>query len=273
VTGALAGCSTELFGSTVTRSFESDHDVSEDSVVTVTNRNGSVTVTDSADEKLRVSGEKRAASQDGLDSMAVEGVNGARVAVRVAFADGEEFSNRSVDLTVALPGTAEIERARTANGSIRASDVGGDLRAITTNGSVELRDLYGFVHAETTNGNVTVRNTTGLAGARSTNGNVDVELKKMDGDVDCVSSNGDVTVRVGPEIAAGFRLSTNTGNATIRDLDYTASVERERYIVGSLRDVQWPKLYLGTNNGTCCWAPADLFFSTTPPRRLSPARR
>lgn len=255
LTGALAGCSTDLLGGTVTSSFESTHDVPEGAAVTVTNRNGSVTVTDSADDRLQVSGEKRAASRDGLDSMEVEVVTGNRVAVQAQFADGSEFSNRSVDLTVALPDGTEAERALTGNGNVRARSVTGDLHATTTNGSVELRDVDGVVRAETTNGSVTARNTTGLAGARTSNGNLDVEVAAMDGDVDCVSSNGGVTARVGPEVSAAFRLSTNTGRATVRDLEYAASVERQRYVVGSLRGSESPTLYLGTNNGDVLLGP------------------
>lgn len=223
--------------------------------MTVTNRNGSVTITDSADDRLRVSGEKRATSQDGLDSMEVEVITDERVAVQVKFADSSEFTNRSVDLTVALPNGAAIGRALTTNGSVRASDVTGDLQATTTNGSVELRDIDGFVRAKTTNGNVTVRNTAGLLGARSTNGNVDVEVAAMRSDVDCVTSNGDVTARVGPDVAAAFRLSTNSGSAVVEELEHSTSVDRRDYVVGSLRGGESPTLYLGTNNGSVLLRP------------------
>ena len=235
MTSALAGCATDPFSSKVSSSFESEHTVSAETVVAVSNRNGSVTVTQSADDKLRLSGEKRADTQAGLDSLNVEVIAGERFAVQVQFADESDFSNRRVDLTVAVPSGTSIDRAFTRNGNVDASGVQGDLHASTTNGSITLSDIRGFVRAETTNGNVNIENTTGLDGAQTSNGTVDAELTAMRGDVDCRSSNGSVTVRVGPDVSTAFRLSTNIGSAGVRGLDYTAEVERETYVVGSLQ--------------------------------------
>lgn len=257
MTSALAGCSTDLFGSQASSSFESEHTVSAETVVAVSNRNGAVTVTQSADDKLRLSGEKRAKTQEGLDSLSVETIDGERFVVQVQFPNESDFSKRSVDLTVAVPRGTSIDRAFTTNGDVEASGVQGDLHATTTNGSVELSDIRGFVRAETSNGNVKVRNTAGLDGAQTSNGTVDAELAAMRGDVNCRSSNGSVTVRVGPDVSTAFRLSTNIGSAEVRGLDYTAEVERDTYVVGGLRggdgsgdgDGDAQTLSLTTSNG------------------------
>lgn len=247
--GALAGCLDELGRTTVSESFSDSHAVSGETTVAISNRNGPVTVREATGDEVTVSGEKRAGSQGGLDSISVDVTEGERFVVDVRFGTGSDFSNRSVDLTVEVPDGVAVDRANTANGDVTATGVRGDLHAATSNGDVAVTDVSGVVRAESANGAVTVRNATGLAGARTTNGNVDVDLLAMRGDVECRSSNGNVTVRVGPDVSAAIRLSTNSGDADVRDLPYTASTERREYVVGSLRGGEAPLLSLGTNNG------------------------
>lgn len=125
-----------------------------------------------------------------------------------------------------------------------------------SNGNVEVTDVSGVVRGTTTNGNVRIRNTAGLSETRTGNGNVDIELMSMRSDVTCYASNGTVTVRVGPDVSAAIRLSTNTGTAAVRDLPYTTTIDRKGYIVESLRSGDSPLLYLGTNNGDVTLRPA-----------------
>lgn len=250
LTSAVAGC---LGGFTVdqqvSESFSNQYDVSPETTVRVSNRNGSVTVQPADGDQLALSGEKRANSQEGLDSIAVDVVTGEQFAINVRFASGGDFSNRSVDLTVGVPEGVAVDAASTTNGTVRVTGVRGDVFASSANGNVEVANVQGYVRAETANGNVTVRGTTGVTGARSTNGNVEVELQAIRGDVSCTTTNGNVTVRVGPDVSAAIRLSTNTGEARVHNLPYTADTDRRGYIVGSLRGGDSPELFLGTNNG------------------------
>lgn len=235
LSGSLAGCLGDFGGAPVTESFSRGYTVSPETTVAISNRNGPVTVEPASGDELTVSGEKRAGSQEGLDSVSVDVVEGERFVVSVRFSSGSDFSNRSVDLTVGVPDGVVVDRANTANGNVEVTGVRGDLSAVTANGRVEVTDVSGFVRGESVNGDVRIRNTTGLAGARTTNRAVDVDLLAMRDDVTCHSSNGDVTVRAGSDVSAAIRLSTNTGQAEVRDLPYTATAERRGYIVGSLR--------------------------------------
>lgn len=249
---ALAGCVGDLIGAVsdpVTESFSEDYTVSGETRVLISNRNGDVSVQPSETEALTVSGEKQAASQNGLDSMSVDIVEGERFLINVRFESGSDFSNRRVTLSVGLPEGVAVDAAHTANGDVTVTGVRGDLNAGTANGNVAVTDVAGFVRGETTNGNVQIRNCTGVTGARTSNGNVDVELLAMRSDVTCASSNGNVTARVGPDVSAAVRLSTNIGTAQIQDLPVSTDVDRQGYIVGSLRDGTEPLLFLNTNNG------------------------
>lgn len=249
VVGLLSGCVDDIVGSPVSEPFSTDHTVSDETTVTVSNRNGPVTVQQADGDRVTVSGTKRASSQEALDSIDIDVVEGEQFMINVRFGSGSDFSNRNVALTVDIPTGVAVDRATTANGDVSVTGVRGDLTATTTNGDVDVADVSGFVRGETTNGDVQIRATTGLTRARTINGAVDVELHSMRDDVTCSSSNGDVTARVGPDVAAAIRLSTNTGTTAVRDLPYTTTVDRSGYIRGSLRDGESPVLHLQTNNG------------------------
>lgn len=247
--GALAGCLGSAFGETVTETVSESYDVGPETVVSVSNRNGDVTVDPTDDDELSLTGEKRANSESGLDSISIDVTEGERFSVEVTFQSGSDFESRSVDLTVAVPDGVRVTRAATENGDVSAGGVRGDLEARTSNGTVELFDVDGFVGAETTNGDVVVRDTTGLDGARTTNGDVDVDLLAMRGDVTCRSVNGDVTVAAGEDVSAAIRMETDTGEATVEGIPHTVENQRRGFVRGQLRGGGERTLSLRTTNG------------------------
>lgn len=253
---ALAGCSVSLFGETVTESFEDSYDIDPGTTVRVANRNGDVGVEPGDDDQLTVSGEKRSSSQDGLDAITVDVSRGQQFTVDVEF-DRTGFQRQGVDLTVELPDGVTLDRTGTANGDVTVEEVSGDVTARSSNGDVEVDDVDGYVRCETSNGDVQVRDTTGLRGAQSSNGEVDVDLLAMRDDVTCRSSNGSVTVRAGPEVAAGFRLVTNNGDVSVTDLPHTTTTAREKLIEGRLRGASDPTLTAETTNGDVTLRAAD----------------
>ena len=253
----LAGCFGAVFGTTVSESFENSYDVTDETTLTVSNRNGNVTVRDTDDEQLTVAGEKRAGSEDALDEISVDVTTGDQFAVQVSFGSGSAFEQRSVDLTIDVPRGVTVDQLATSNGTVSASDVSGDVSASTSNGNVEMTDVDGYVDCDTSNGNVRVRGATGLDGARTSNGTVDVELLAMRGDVTCESSNGGVTVRVGPDVSAAFRLSTTNGQVSVQNLQHTSSGSQRGLIEGQLRGGSSPTLTAETTNGDVRLRPAD----------------
>ena len=256
-TTATAGCLGSVFGTTVSESFENSYDVTDGTTLTVANRNGNVTVRDTDADRLTVAGEKRAGSDSALDEISVDVTTGEQFAVEVSFGSGSAFEQRSVDLTLDVPGVVTVDRLETSNGNVTAEGVSGDVGATTSNGSVTLTDIDGYVDCDTSNGNVRVRGATGVDGARTSNGTVDVELLAMRGDVTCDSSNGTVTVRVGPDVSAGFRLSTTNGRASVENVDHTASTSRRGLVEGQLRGGSSPVLRAETTNGDVRLRPAD----------------
>ncbi|MFB6253084.1 MAG: DUF4097 family beta strand repeat-containing protein [Halobacteriaceae archaeon] len=249
-TTALAGCEGRLIGEpTMATDFSDSYPVSPETKVAISNRNGPVTVHPTDNDQLQILGSKQANSQSGLDSIDIEVITGERFVINVRFAAGSDFANRSVDLDIGIPTGVNVDIVNTANGDVTVRGVRGDVNATTVNGTVQLQDISGFVRGSSTNGNVTVQNCTGITGARTTNGSVEVDILAMRENVHCQSSNGNVVARVGPDISAAIRLSTNTGTAQVQDLSYTTTVSKQGYIVGSLRGGQTPLLFLGTNNG------------------------
>lgn len=71
----------------------------------------------------------------------------------------------------------------------------------------------------------------------------------MRDDVTCRTSNGDVTVRVGPDVAAAIRLETDRGEASVGNLPVTVTTDRRNYFEGSLRGGDDPRLHPESSNG------------------------
>lgn len=165
IAGALAGCIGDLLGEEVTESFSNSYDVTAETVVAVSNRNGQVTVRGTDAARLTVSGTKRARSESALDSIEVDVVEGEQFVVAVVFSSGSNFSSRSVDLTVEVPSVASVDRVATSNGNVTVESVAGDVRATSSNGNVTATDVSGYVRLEASNGNVQARGTTGINGA------------------------------------------------------------------------------------------------------------
>lgn len=255
--GALAGCTSGFFARTVSENFSRTYDVSTGTTLSVDNRNGSVLVQRTDGDQLRVAGAKRGSTREALDSISIDAVEGEQFVVDVSFAGSDPTWDRSVTLTIDVPEGVTVDRVASENGGVTVTDVRGDVDATTSNGDVDVSDVDGFVALETVNGSVSARNTTGLRAARTTNGEVDVDLLAMRGDVRCASSNGSVTVRVGPDVAAGFRLTTSNGGATVGDLEYTATTTRDDVVEGRLRGGTTPTLVLSSENGDVTLRPAE----------------
>lgn len=247
--GSLAGCVGAFSGVTVTEEVSETHEVSPETVVSISNRNGDVRVDPVDGNRLTVTARKEASSEAALDSVSVEVSPGEQFTVQVDFESGSEFEARSVDLALEVPNGVRVDRASTDSGDVNVGGVAGDVAAETTNGDVELYGVDGYVTAETTNGSVTVRDATGLDGARSANGDVDADLYSLRGDVTCRTRNGDVTVAVGEDVAAAIRLETDTGSATVEGVPHTVDEERSGSVRGRVRGGGDRTVTLRSTNG------------------------
>lgn len=149
---ALSGCLDGLPGSRVSEPISNAFPVAEETSVPLTNRNGPVDVEPADGDALTLSGEKHASSQDGLDSISIEVIQGERFAVNVRFARGSQYRSRSVDLIVGIPSGRKVNRVTTWNGPITARDLDGDLSAATANGDVDLTGIRGYVRGKRVTG-------------------------------------------------------------------------------------------------------------------------
>lgn len=246
----LSGCVDSLMGSTITESYESFHHTEPGAHLEVVNVNGTVQVDRRSGDDLRISGEKRAASRDGLAAISISVTTGDRVVVEVDLGDRAGFDRRGVDLEVAVPDSMIVDRVSTQNGSITINDVSGDVSAATSNGSITVEGVDGYVSGETSNGSITIRDTTGIDGTSSSNGSLELDIRSIREDTTCRTSNGDIVARAGPDLAVGIDLQTSLGSVSVDDLPYSAEVEsRSRITAGSLRGGTDPVLFLRTSNG------------------------
>jgi hypothetical protein len=253
---AYAGC-LDTATETVEESFENSYEVSGETALVVDNRNGSVAVGETDQNRVTVAGTKTASSTDALDDIEVSVAQDDPFRVETSVPSGSFFERRGVDLDIDIPAGVIVDTVQTRNGDVTVSGVDDDLRATTSNGDIEVVDVDGVVDCETTNGDIDTSNTTGVASAVTTNGDVDVALFEMSNDVTCESTNGSVTARVGPDVAGGFELVTSLGDASVQSVDHTTTGSGANSIEGQLRGASDPTLWLASDNGDVRIRPAE----------------
>ncbi|HEX6939009.1 MAG TPA: DUF4097 family beta strand repeat-containing protein [Longimicrobiales bacterium] len=136
-----------------------------------------------------------------------------------------------VDFTVRVPAGVRLA-ARTVNGEIEATRLGGDVVATTVNGDVEV-------------------STTGLVEAQTVNGSIDASLARADwtDELEFKTVNGSITVALPADVDADVHASTVNGDITT---DFPLRVEgrvTNRRLRGRIGN-GGRELTLGTVNGS-----------------------
>jgi len=194
----LAGCAAgELTAAPVTDELAADGVPS----VAVDVTNGDVTVQEQQRHSVAVDGQKRAASEEGLEAVGLETRREGDTLVLAATHGDDGWLpsfgvNSKVNLDLTVPeslSTVEVE---------------------TTNGDIDAEGIDAVLDLDTTNGDVDVREHRGAAGIVTTNGEVSLQLE-TGADVTAESTDGDIEVGVLPSIATEFSLRTTNGDITI----------------------------------------------------------
>lgn len=171
------------------------------------------------------------------------------VHARAERGDGFLASRVTHDVEVRVPDGLSVARVETANGAVDVSGVAGDVEARSRNGDVTVSNVDRILVLESGNGDVTAVATRSVASARTANGDVDVELVTLERDADVRSTNGDVTVRVDPALAAVVDLEAGNGRVQVRDVAVDRDVDERRRVVGRLGDGEH-RIRARTGNGT-----------------------
>ncbi len=185
----------------------------------LSNVNGSVTVTGVRGDTVEIVATKKADNQDDLDNIEIEISNSAReIVVKTEIGKSNKwfsFGNNSgeVRYEVTVPAGTMLDSIDTVNGGVNISGVSGEVAAESVNGDIDVQDLV----ADATLGTV--------------NGSIDASFKKLEGrqDVKAETVNGRVTIYLPAD--ADVRVSADTLNGSINARDF--GLETDKGFVGS----------------------------------------
>jgi DUF4097 and DUF4098 domain-containing protein YvlB len=216
-----------------------DYDVSETTTEThpvpdtlmVDAVNGSVTVSMSERDDVRLTYTKRGQTAGELDDVKVHTVTEARnMEVTVSYPDS---SGVSVDIELEVPDQVSVSQISTTNGKIDLEDIAGDPQLRTRNGQITVEGCDGYVDAKTTNGSIEIRETTGVDHVETVNGAISIELRSMRQDTVIESSSGKIDVQAGT-VDADVVITTKVGSIDAPLLDKHSSAIGHVKVDGTL---------------------------------------
>lgn len=185
----------------------------------VSNVNGSVSVTGSDGSQVEIVATKKADSQEELDKIEIE-ISATSNEIRVKTELGKtnrwfsrSSSNGEVNYEIIVPAGTVLDSVDTVNGDVSISGVSGDVEAESVNGRLNVSGLAGNVSLSTVNGSVE-------AGFVRLNGQQRVKAETV---------NGRVTIRL-PE-DADVKVSADSLNGSINGGDF--GLQTEKGFVGS----------------------------------------
>lgn len=220
----------------VTETFHKTYDVKAGMPLTVSNRNGGITIQVWEKNSVDVVAEKKTRIGGRLedveiqvtigDVIAIESVylvNNPRVSVnyRINVPAGLVVQNlKTSNGAISLQGTGGDVVADTSNGAIKVVEHRGDVQVETSNGSIELRNIRGIVDAKTSNGSITIADVTGISSAKTSNGSIHAEVAEIAGEaLEIKTSNGRVKVFLSPDLNADVEMQTSNGKITMQDVE------------------------------------------------------
>ena len=185
----------------------------------ISNVNGSITVTGRKGDKVEIVAIKKADNQDDLDEIEIE-ISHSSSEIEVETELGKSHSwfysgNNSGQVTyeVIVPVSTMLDSVETVNGDVNISGVSGKVVAESVNGDLDISDLEGDVALSTVNGRV------------------EADFTKCEGEqsIKAETVNGRVTITL-PE-DADVQISADTLNGGINGRDF--GLKTDEGFVGS----------------------------------------
>ncbi len=206
----------------MTEEFDFSYPLTADGRLSLENINGDVTIEAWDQNEVSIKAVKRGRSQEALDNATIDiDVRADRIHIETRYdQDDRGWSSKrdsaSVDYTIFVPRTAELDEIELVNGSLDLEGVAGDVHASLVNGRVNASSLTGNVEISTVNGQL------------------EIELAALDSDrsIDLNSVNGSLTLEIPSGVNADVEASTVHGN--IRN-DFGLSVDSSGFVGSELR--------------------------------------
>jgi DUF4097 and DUF4098 domain-containing protein YvlB len=125
----------------------------------ISNVNGSITVTGASGNSVEIIAIKKADNQKDLDEIEIEishSANEIEVETELGDSDGwfRNSNSGQVRYEIIVPGSTELDSIETVNGDVTVSGVSGNVSAESVNGDLDISDLVGDVSLSTVNGSI-----------------------------------------------------------------------------------------------------------------------
>jgi DUF4097 and DUF4098 domain-containing protein YvlB len=184
----------------------------------ISNVNGSITVTGVSGNSVEIIAIKKADNQKELDEIEIEISHSAgeiEVETELGDSDGWFRNNNSgqVRYEIIVPDSTELDSVETVNGDVTVSGVFGNVTAESVNGDLDISDLVGDVSLSTVNGSVN-------AAFAQCEGEQSIKTETV---------NGRVTISL-PE-SSDVQITADTLNGGINGRDF--GLETDKGFVGS----------------------------------------
>jgi len=185
----------------------------------ISNVNGSISVTGGNGDSVEIIAIKKADSQAELDKIEIEISHSAdEIVVETELGKSDHWysrgsSNGQVKYEIIVPVNTMLDSVETVNGGVTIGGVSGKVFAESVNGGLEISDLAGDVKLSTVNGSI------------------DAEFVRLEGQqsVKAETVNGRITIHL-PE-NADVQISADTLNGGINGRDF--GLETDKGFVGS----------------------------------------
>jgi hypothetical protein len=236
-------------GRTVTsEQFNESYQVRSGTVIDVYNRNGSVTIIGSEQDKIEISAVKESyQGQSALDQVDIFIDIAEKLTISTVSAD--ENVQVTIDFKITVPRDLFIGTVEGSNGDISVEDVIGSPLLTTSNGSITVNNVNGIVSASSSNGNITILGVRSLEAVETSNGNIEAELPTLHDDLIISTSNGSVKLALNPNLQATIEAETSNGSIEISNLNISEDRLEQNAFSGQMNDGGY-NIGIFTSNGS-----------------------
>ena len=249
-----------------TETFHETYNVKPETRLTVSNKNGGITIRAWENETVDVVAEKKTNLGGKLEDVEIAVTVGERMTIETVHL--VKNPRVSVSYTISVPSSMIIEQvqssngamtlqgangdviAKTSNGAIKIVEHTGNVSVETSNGGIELQQINGSVKAETSNGAIKITGVTGITGVKTSNGSIHAEIMEIaEESLELKTSNGSIKIFLASDLNADVEMNTSNGKISIQDIEIVTTEISKTSFEGRIGD-GGKKLEVKTSNGT-----------------------
>jgi DUF4097 and DUF4098 domain-containing protein YvlB len=250
----------------VTETFRETYEAKAGTPLTVSNKNGGITIQVWNKNSVEVVAEKKTRIGGRLKDVEIQVTVGDVLSIETVYK--VKFPRVSVNYTINVPASLVVQNVKTSNGAISLEGTSGDVMADTSNGSIKIVEHAGGVQAETSNGSVYLQNiegivkaktsngaikitdVAGIRNAKTSNGSIQAEVTEIAGDaLELKTSNGRIKVFLSPTLNANVEMRTSNGKISLHGVEIITSEISKTSIKGRVGN-GGKTLNVKTSNGS-----------------------